>query len=215
MSPDFSKNFATNASLKNVGKKSQGTKQEDIASVPATTKKDIRYFLSVILFALSIIGIGGMFGLNAYLDREIGSIEKNIGTLKEAVKADTIANLTLFDRQSRTLKDLNILRGGYSLLLTEVSKLVVPGVYYTSVSMVLKEGDTYTLIVKGSADSLSFYYQQMQKFLSADGVLNGTVSFDNYSLRRTEGSKEVAVLFTTSFTVPTSDVMELLATKPS
>ena len=209
MSPDFSKNFATSASLKNAGNGGRNTVQEDSVPVSSAAKKDIRYFLSVILFAFSLIGVGGAFGVNAYFDREITSVESGIEVLEETIKVNDITTLALFDRQVRTLKDLTISRSGYSLLLSEVSKLVISRVHYTSVSISFAADDTYSLVVQGSANSLAAYYQQMERFMAAEGLLEG-VSFDNYSLQRdTDG--RTTVLFVVSFEVSVSEVAAVLA----
>ena len=210
MSPDFSKNFATNASLKGVGSGGgRDNTQENTASAPSTTKRDVRYFLSVLLFAFSVVGVGGMFGVNVYFDREIVSVEQGIGALEETIKVNDIATLALFDKQVRTLKGLTVSRGGYNLLLNEVSRLVVPSANYTSVSISFSGNDTYMLTVEGSADSLEAYYQQMEGFMAAEGLLEG-VSFDNYSLRR-DKEGNTTVLFTVSIEVPVSEVAAELA----
>ena len=211
MSPDFSKNFAADPSLKSVKGGGQHM-EEGTPPSPSTTKRDIRYFLSVLLFALALVATGGMVGVNLYFDREISFIEDSIDSLKEGIKANDIAELALFDRQVQTLKNITFSRGGYSLLLDEVSKLVVPRAHYTSVSMSFAGNDTYALVVKGSADSYEAYLQQIQKFEVAEGLLEG-IRPGSHSFRQDKEGNTI-VFFTVNFEVPIAKVTDIL-TEPS
>ena len=212
MLPDFSKDVANKTTPGTAGGIKNTVQQEKIVpEEPSTIKKvDIRYILAVILFTLSIISVGGMFGLNAYLDREIEVVESGIGVLEETIKINDILSLATFDKQTQVLKNLTISRGGYSLLLTEVARLVVPGVHYSSVSIASRDNKGYTITVKGVAESLERYHQQIQSIEKTEGLLaNG--SFDGYTLQHNEGEK-TTVLFTVSFVVPTAEVAEILNT---
>ena len=208
--PDFSKNFADRIPPSAAdGGKGKGVAQpeKEVLQQPSTKKIDIRYVFAVLLLVIAIVSTGAMFGLNAYLDGEIEGVEVGIEALEEAIKVNDILGYATFDKQVRTLKDLSVSRGGYSLLLTEVSRLVVPGVYYSSIS-IDSRGEEYVLTVKGVADSLRQYHQQIQRIEAAEGLLkNG--SFDGYALQRDEGGA-ASVLFTVSFVVPASAVSEVL-----
>ena len=211
MLPDFSKNFANESSPTTVsgGKNMAQTQQEKVAPQgPPVKKIDIRYMLSVFLFTLSVIGVGAMFGINTYLDREIASIEKGIGTLEETIKTNDILDLAMFDKQTQTLKKLTTSRSGYLLILAEASKLVIPGVYYSSISIASSGDDGYTLVVKGVAGSLKQYHQQIQGIEGTEGVLAGG-SFDGYTLQQDENGK-TTVLFTVSFDIPLTEITETL-----
>ena len=209
--PDFSKNFADRVppSAAGGGKGVAQPEKEVLQQSPAK-KIDIRYIFAVLLLVIAIVSTGVMFGLNAYLDREIDDIEVGIEVLEEAVKVNDIFDIlgyATFDKQVRILKELTVSRGGYSLLLAKVSEFVVPGVYYSSVSIDSQE-DRYVLTVKGVADSLTRYHQQIQRIEKAEGLLvNG--SFDGYALQRDEGGA-ATVLFTVSFVVPAAAVSEAL-----
>lgn len=206
--PDFSKNFA-NRMPPSAADSGKGAVQQEQAAPqqPSAKKLDIRYVFAVLLLVFSIIATGGMFGLNAYLDREIVGIEGRIEALEETIKVQDILSFATFDKQVRTLKDLSVSRGGYSLLLVEVSQLVVPGVHYSSVSIGSRDGE-YTLVVKGVADSLKQYHQQIQRIEAVEGLL-ADGNFDGYSLQHDE-SGGTTVLFTVSFTVPEAVVSEML-----
>ncbi|MCY4577383.1 MAG: hypothetical protein OXB96_03125 [Candidatus Kaiserbacteria bacterium] len=207
MLPDFSKNFVSQASPHATSEKGVAQQEKVTPPVSPTKQVDVRYILAVLVLVLSIIGIGALFGLNAYLDREIVVIEENIGVLEETIKVHDIRNLATFDKQSRTLKNLAVSRGGYSLLLAEVSQLVIPGVHYSSVS-ITSVNDSYTVTVKGVADSLVQYHQQIQHIEATEGLL-ADGSFDGYSLQHNE-SGGVTVLFTVSFVVTEAEVAEVL-----
>ena len=212
MLPDFSKDVANKTTPSTAGGIKNTVQQEKIVpEQPSAIKKvDIRYILAVILLTLAIISTGGMFGLNAYLDREIETVEGGIGVLEETIKINDILSLATFDKQTRVLKDLTISRGGYSLLLTEVAKLVAPGVHYSSVAITSRDSEGYTITIKGIAESLTQYHQQIQRIEKAEGLLaNG--SFDGYTLQHDEGGS-TTVLFTVSFVVPTAEVAEILNT---
>ena len=212
MLPDFSKDVANKTTPGTTGGIKNTVQQEKIVpEQPSTIKKvDIRYILAVILFTLAIISTGAMFGLNAYLDREIETVEGGISVLEETIKINDILSLATFDKQTQVLKNLTISRGGYSLLLTEVSKLVAPGVHYSSVSISSRDNEGYVITVKGIAESLTQYHQQIQRIEGAEGLLaNG--SFDGYTLQHDEGGS-TTVLFTVSFVVPTAEVAEILNT---
>ena len=212
MLPDFSKNFANDPSLKKGAGGADSVKREPVTPPQEDSpvhRLDIRYVLSVLLLVLSIIGVGGLFGLNAYFDREIASIENGIGALEEVIKTNDILNLAQFDMQVRALKELSVSRSGYLLVLAEVSRLVVPGVYYSTVSIAFHEDvDGYAVSVKGVANSLIQYHQQIQRIESAEGALAGGV-FEGYTLDRTEDGA-TTVLFTVSFEVSSEDVAALL-----
>ena len=210
--PDFSKNFADRIppsaadSSKNVAQPENEVPQQSSAK-----KIDIRYIFAVLLLVIAIISTGVMFGLNVYLDREVDDIEVGIEALEEAVKVNDIFDIlgyATFDKQVRILKDLTVSRGGYSLLLAKVSQLVVPGVHYSSVSIDSQE-DRYVLTVKGVANSLKEYHQQIQRIEKVEGLLKKRGSFDGYALQRDEDGA-AAVLFTVSFVVPAAAVSEAL-----
>lgn len=214
MLPDFSKNFANQSpsapsrvpdDAKGVAQREQMLPQEEHPAKHI----DIRYILAVLLFTFALISTGGMFGLNAYLDREIVAIESGIETLEEAIKIHDILALATFDKQIRTLKNLAISRGGYSLLLAEVSSLVIPGVHYSSVSVATSD-EGYTVVVKGVASSLTRYHQQIQRIESVEGLL-ADGNFDGYSLQQNE-SGGTRVLFTVSFLIEAGEVSETLNT---
>ena len=207
MLPDFSKNFANQPSPTVAGGDKNTKQQGEIASQgPPVKKLDIRYMLSVLLLTFSIISIGGIFGLNAYLDREIASIESSIGVLEETIKTNEILDLAIFEKQAQALKDITISRGGYSLLLAEASKLVVPGVHYSTISLASKSNDGHTLVIKGVANSLIQYHQQIQRIEANEGILaNG--NFDRYSLQHNEGGG-TTVLFTVSFNISMTEIAE-------
>ena len=214
MLPDFSKNFAHQsppASPDAPGDVKGAVQREQMMPQEEQTAKhiDIRYILAVLLFTFALISTGGMFGLNAYLDREIVAIESGIETLEEAIKIHDILALATFDRQIETLKNLTVSRGGYSLLLAEVSRLVIPGVHYSSVSIATSD-EGYTVVVKGIAGSLTRYHQQIQRIESAEGLL-AHGNFDGYSLQQNE-SGGTTVLFTVTFLVEAGEVSEVLNT---
>ena len=217
MLPDFSKNFANqpspapsnvpgstvSADVKGAVQREKMMPQED----RPVKQIDIRYILAVLLLTFAIISVGGMFGFNAYLDREIVAIESGIDALEETIKINDILDLATFNKQIGTLQDLTISRGGYSLLLTEASKLVIPGVHYSSVSIATSD-DGYTVVVKGVAGSLARYHQQIQQVEAAEGLL-ADGNFDGYSLQHSE-SGGTTVLFTVSFLVEAAEVGETL-----
>ena len=204
--PDFSKNFADRIPPSAAG--GGAAQPEKAAPQQSSTKKiDIRYIFAVLILVITIVSTGLMFGLNIYLDREIAGIEGGIESLEETIKVNDILGYATFDKQIRTLKDLTVSRGGYSLLLAEASRLVVPGVHYSSVS-IDSQGEEYILVVKGVADSLREYYQQIQRIETTEGLLENS-SFDSYSLQRDEGDV-TSVLFTVSFVVPVAVVSEVL-----
>ena len=210
MLPDFSKNFAHESVSKKEGSAVGSAQREEVMpprQEPPVGRIDIRYILSVLLLTFSIISIGGLFGLNAYLDRETESIEGSIDELEVTVKTHDILDLALFDTRVQALKELTVSRSGYSLLLAEASKLVVPGVHYSLVSIVF-DTDGYTLSVNGVADSLAHYHQQIQRIETAEGLLAGGV-FDGYTLQSTEGGG-TTVLFTVTFKVSVTKVADLL-----
>ena len=206
MPPNFSKNFA-NTSLSG-----DETMQEaaDTAS-SSETKVDIRYVLSAIIFALSLVGVGATFGVNAYFDREIAALDSQIQQLEDAVKTSSIVELDLFDKQLRTLSDLAVSRNGYSLLLDEIAGLVVPGVYYTSASLSFDENSNeYNLVLNGFADSLITYHQQIQRIESVQQGLLAEPRFDSYALQWSE--RNVAtVSFVVSYTVPVSEISAMFS----
>ena len=207
--PDFSKNFANRIPPGTVDSgKGVAQPEKEVPQQPSAKKIDIRYIFAVLLLVIAIVSTGAMFGLNLYLDGEIVGIEGGIESLEAAVKVNEILGYATFDKQVRTLKDLTVSRGGYSLLLVEVSRLVVPGVRYSSVSIDSQDGE-YVLTVKGVADSLEQYHQQIQQIEMAEGLLKEKGSFDGYALQRNEGGR-AAVLFTVSFVVPTAAVSEVL-----
>ena len=211
MLPDFSKNFANDPSLKKGADGADSVKREPVTPPQelSVQRLDIRYVLSVLLLTLSIVCVGGLFGLNAYFDREIASIESGIGALEEVIKTNDILNLAQFDMQVRALKELSISRSGYLLLLAEVSRLVVPGVHYSTVSIAFHDDvGGYVVSVKGVANSLIQYHQQIQRIESVEGALAGGV-FEGYSLDRTEDGA-TTVLFTVSFEVSSEEVAALL-----
>ena len=211
MLPDFSKNFANDTSAKKSDDAQAAPQQR--ATVPEQPPKefDIRYLLAVLLLVGSIVAGGGLFGFNAYLDREIATVEDGIVALEEVTKTNDILDLALFDMQVQVLKDLNTSRNAYLLLLTEVSKLVVPGVRYSAVTIGTDdEAGAYVLSVRATADSLIHYHQQIQSVESAEGILAGGV-FEGYTLDQSEGRSTTAVLFSVSFKVPASIIAELLA----
>ena len=221
MLPDFSKNFATQstksaqpspaspASPSPPNAMHGAVQRERVMPKEERTVKqiDIRYILGVLLLTFSIIGVGGVFGLNVYLDREISVVKGGIDALGEAIKINDIYDLVTFDRQIGTLQDLTISRGGYSLLLSEVSRLVIPGVHYSSVSIVTND-EGYAVVVKGIAGSLAQYHQQIQRIEAAEGLL-ADGSFDGYSLQHSE-SGSTTVLFTVSFRIVSEAVGETL-----
>ena len=219
MLPDFSKNFAkqsppvssgvaaggTAASTKGAVQREKVTPQEE----PSVKRIDVRYILAVLVLVLTIVATGGMFGLNAYLDREVIAVESGIDALEEAIKINDIRDLATFDKQIQTLQDLTVSRGGYSLLLAEASRLVVPGVHYSSVSIATTD-DGYTLVVRGVAASLARYHQQIQRVETTEGLLaDGT--FDGYSLQHSEDGG-TTVLFTMRFLVEVAEISEALTT---
>lgn len=219
MLPDFSKNFANQPSPaspttsptmpKPSGDVKGAVQRENMMPQEERPVKqiDIRYILGVLLLTLAIIATGGAFGLNAYLDREIIVTEGSIEALEETIKINDIRDLATFDRQIDTLKDLTISRGGYSLLLAEASRLVIPGVYYSSVSIATSD-EGYTVVVKGIAGSLAQYHQQIQRVEAAEGLLANS-TFDGYSLQQSENGA-TTVLFTVSFLVDATAVGEIL-----
>ncbi len=206
--PDFSKNFADRIPPGAVDSGKDVAQPEKEAPQQSPAKKiDIRYIFAVLLLVITIVSAGLMFGLNVYLDREIVGIEGGIEALEDAVKVNDILGYATFDKQVRTLKGLTVSRGGYSLLLSEVSRLVVPGVYYSSISIDSQDGE-YILVVRGVADSLREYHQQIQRVETTEGLLeNG--SFDGYALQRDEGGAS-SVSFTVSFVIPVASVSEVL-----
>ena len=214
MLPDFSKNFANQPSpasptpgdVKSAVQREKVMPQQEEEPVK---KIDVRYILAVLLLTFAIISTGGMFGFNAYLDREIVAIESGIETLEEVIKINDILDLATFDKQIGTLKDLTVSRGGYSLLLAEVSRLVIPGVHYSSVSIATSD-EGYTVIVKGIASSLAQYHQQIQQVEASEGLLANS-NFDGYSLQYAENGA-TTVLFTVSFLVDAVEVSEILNT---
>lgn len=209
MLPDFSKNFANQSPAASVGGKKDVVQRERVMpqAESSVTKIDVRYIVAVLVLVFAIIASGGMFGLNAYLDREIAVVESGIESLEETIKINDIIDLAIFDKQLRTLKDLTISRGGYSLLLAEVSRLVIPGVHYSSVSIATGEGG-YAVTVKGVAGSLARYHQQIQRIEAAEGLL-ADGNFDGYSLQHSE-SGGTTVLFTVSFLVDAADISNIL-----
>ena len=214
MLPDFSKNFANQPSPASPSTPSSSDTKDAVQREKVMPQKeqsvkqiDIRYILAVLLLTLTIISTGGMFGLNAYLDREILVIEGGIDTLEETIKINDILDLATFDKQIETLKDLTISRGGYSLLLAEASRLVIPGVHYSSVSIATSD-EGYTVVVKGIASSLTQYHQQIQRIEAAEGLL-AQGNFDGYSLQQNE-SGSIRVLFTVSFLVDATEISEVL-----
>ena len=215
MSPDFSKNFATQATVDAASKSKGSGSDATMGASPASTtskKGDIRYFLSVVVFALAIVATGAGFGVNAFFNRQIGSIEAGIAEFDKAFKFSDIEGILLLDRQVETLKNINFSRGGYSFLLKESSDLVVPGVYYTSVSISVLNDANYSMEIRGLANSLDAYYRQLRSFISADGVLEGTIKSEDYSLQRSEGQDRTSVLFTVTSSVPVSKVIALFDT---
>ena len=221
MSPDFSKNFATQTTVDAIGKQpssdagNNNNSKNPSASTSSDTgkRKDLRYVLAVVLFALSIVTAGGVFGFNVFLNREVETIDGNIATLDDTFKIKDIEGILLFDKQVQTLKDLNVSRGGYSILLSEISRLVVPGAYYTSVSISLNEKGSYRAEIRGFATSLEVYYQQLRSFRSAEGLLEGIVKSEGYSLQRSEGGS-TAVLFTVTFEVSVTNVAAQIQGQP-
>ena len=206
--PDFSKNFADRIPPGTADSgKGVAQPEKEVPQQSPTKKIDIRYIFAVLLLVIAIVSTGLMFGLNVYLDREIVSIEGGVEALEDAIKVNDILGYATFDKQVQTLKGLAVSRGGYSLLLSEVSRLVVPGVYYSSIS-IDSQGEEYTLVVRGVANSLREYHQQIQRIETTEGLLeNG--SFDGYALQRDEGSV-VTVSFTVSFVIPVASVSEVL-----
>ena len=214
MLPDFSKNFAKQSSPTSSGasagdKEGVAVQQEKVMPRENSSVKqvDLRYILAVLVLVLTIISTGGIFGFNAYLDRQITAVESGITSLEETIKINDIRALETFNKQIETLKTLTVSRGGFSLLLAEVSGLVIPGVHYSSVSLTTSD-DGYVVVVKGIAGSLSQYHQQIQRIEAAEGLLANS-AFDGYSLQHTEGGG-VTVLFTVSFLVDSVAVSEVL-----
>ena len=101
MLPDFSKNFATQTPPGAEGGSEGGAQHEKVLPQEERSSKqvDIRYILAVLLLTVAIVATGGMFGLNAYLDREIIIVESGIETLEEAIKIHDVIDLVTFDRQ--------------------------------------------------------------------------------------------------------------------
>lgn len=222
MPPNFSKKFTgatamTNNEGKgfaNIGNSGQSSaKKPDKADAVFKKKKtDVRYVISVVIFSLSIIGVGLMFGLNAYYDREISSLEAGLSDVEDVIKIDVIEDLALFSRQILALKSITTSRAGYSILLREVSKPVVPGARYTGINIFFAGASDgrYDVTVEGVADSLETYYQQIESIMVTQGLLDGA-NFSRYILQHgTDGN--TSVNFSVQFDVPLSEIESISAT---
>ena len=210
MFPTFSKNFAddggsgapSGVAKRDVG----GAAQEKSAS---GTRTDIRYIIAIILFVLSLAATGAAYGANVYFDREIAAIEERLVQQDSVIKTDVIASLVSFDQSVDIFKEVELSRSGYVPIMGEISKLVVPGVRFSSAQVELEGNGAYRVMINGVASSLIAYLQQVDVIVSSSRDAF-RVRIEKYSVRKEEGGNSV-VLFTLGVDVSADDIGAIAA----
>lgn len=206
MLPTFSKDFKGGSSPPVSGADRSARGAEAVPD-PSGKNRDIRYVLSVIIFSLTIAGSIGMYGANAVFDRNIRAVESSISANNDVIRPNEIMNFIDIDRSIRLLKDVDVARGAHSLLLDEISKIVLPGVRYTSATISSDPSSgMYSVSVSGSANSIPSYIHQIRERMTVAGE---PVLFDNYSVQGGSGEEGEpregrTVSFTFSVDVPAS-----------
>ena len=196
----FSKNFA-----KDIPSSTSANQAPSKSSNDFSKQRDVRYIFSLIVFIISIIFTIGIFGINIYLDEEIIKVSSQVVGQESVIQSNTITNLVLFDKQVRTLKVLNMSRSGYSVLIDELSAIVVPGVRYASMTISLESKGEYLIAINGVAESLSAYLQQIQVLSTTERLFKQRARLTDYVVSR-DNIGNTSVSFSLNITIPISVV---------
>ena len=200
MLPNFLNKFKNN-SLSNSG-------GEDTPKRVTTQGLDIRYVLAVIIFSITALSLGGLYGGEYYLESESKKQETAIQQLQNDISINDIQVLTSFDSQVQTIRLASMDRAGYRVLIDEISRIVVPGVRYTSATVSLSEQGSYKVLINAVATSLIIYLQQVAVLSQLDGVLSN-IGLNDYKVNR--DNKGVA---TVTFVLEKTVNVEQLFEKP-
>lgn len=187
MDPNFTKTFS--------GGISSSTDTKPASGGSGSAKKlDFRTLASSVILALVVLAIVAIMVLNYYSDQRTAEIENIILEQADILQAETVHQFIALDRQINISKDLAVTRKGYSFILGEVAKVVIPRIRYTSIKIAGDDDDTYNVEIRGVAQSLESYLQQVQVIARTGGLFAGA-GFTDYKINVNKGVTTVSFEF--------------------
>ena len=193
MLPDFLKKFKNNeVPIENT---------EKISGPTNVLGADIRYILSIIVFVFTTLFLGALYVTEYYFELEVEKSGEEITRLQNEISQNDIKVLSEFDSQVKTVRLSSEDRSGYRILLDEISKIVVPGVRYTSAEISLQERGLYKVSINAVATSLIVYLQQVAVLSSLDGVLSNITLYDYKISRKERGNTTVTFVLEKSIPI--------------
>ncbi|MDE0243298.1 MAG: hypothetical protein OYG31_01110 [Candidatus Kaiserbacteria bacterium] len=206
MFPTFSKDFTNEAQKGGSTDPVQQSFSEAPKEVSSPVRTDVRYVIAIIVFVVSIVASGGLYGANMYLDQQVASIENQLVEQDAVIKTNVIASLVSFSQSIDIFKVIESSRSGYVPVIEEIEKIVVPGVRFSSAKIALTSDQTYQVDVNGVADSLVSYLQQVNAITTVEEDVRFAV--DGHSIRR-ESDGNSRVVFTMKATIPVDAVVTI------
>ena len=145
---------------------------------PSKEKKTISLPLvyGELLFIIAIIVSIGVFGYSFALTSKLKNLSVSIEQQRQEFQPKVIQELSIFNTQVSTLKEILDSRSPYATLIQEAANLVAPQTRYTALS-IKEEDNGYTISIQGESASFNAYLQQTAIFeRSRSSLARGEIS---------------------------------------
>jgi len=173
--------------------------QSSQSSAPVSKPVGILFVVSVIIFIMSLVTAGGMYGYKVYLEKQVVDLSNSLNLVQKNLDPNTIKEFTVMDkrlRNSETLLNQHIVT---SPLFTMLGVTTLPTVRYTKMDMSFNEAGNLAVTMSGESDGYRSIALQSQA-LSQNANLSDTI-FSNFTV-----TPKGRVSFDVAFTIPKSDL---------
>jgi hypothetical protein len=146
-----------------------------------SSEKEPKSFFSIIaifLFIISILLSGGLFLYKIYLTKQQGSLSTSLTLTRDSFEKDTIDELELFDRRTKSAKQILSSHIVLSPMFALLGEITIPSIQYTKFEQQTNE-DGFLVNIEGVARDYRSIALQSDMFNSVKGRSFKNVLFSN------------------------------------
>jgi len=154
--------------------------------------------LATVLFVLSLVVWGGLFGYQKYVEADIVTLEQDIASARSLIDEDKVDLFVALGKQVRISKELLNQHISLVPLFEFMEEHTIPSVQYTEFSFSLGERGDIEVVATGRAQDFADVTRQEEVLIEADMLTQLSVNTITVADTVTSGG----VTFNTTFTIP-------------
>ena len=169
------------------------------SQAPVSRPAGIVFVISVIIFVVSLIIAGSVYGYKSYLNKEVADLAIQLDRVQKTLDPNTIKEFTVMDKRLRNSETL--LNQHYVMypLFEVLRTTTLPAVRYTKLDLAYNETGDLVATLSGESDGYRSIALQSQA-LAQNADLKNTI-FSNFVV-----TPKGRVSFDVSFSIPKGDL---------